>query len=102
VGFFTKNPTNLVLQFSEFFTIFYAIYKNQQKHFYYFRFTFVAGTLEVLDSLKKSPYFAAEPLERILTSQCGPLGWPAAVWPKSGESRRRDRSGTAWGWPRGC
>jgi hypothetical protein len=33
VGFFTTNPTKLVLHFSEFSTNFYAIYKNQQKHF---------------------------------------------------------------------
>jgi hypothetical protein len=30
VVFITTNPTKLVLQFSEFSTIFYAIYKNQQ------------------------------------------------------------------------
>jgi hypothetical protein len=30
VGFFTNNPTKLGLYFSEFSTIFYGIYKNQQ------------------------------------------------------------------------
>jgi hypothetical protein len=32
VVFFTANPTKLVLQFSKFSTIFYAIYKNQQNY----------------------------------------------------------------------
>jgi hypothetical protein len=33
IGFFTTNPEKLGLHFSEFFKIFYAIYKNQQRHF---------------------------------------------------------------------
>jgi hypothetical protein len=33
VGLFTTNPTKLSLQFSDFSTIFYTIYKKQQKHF---------------------------------------------------------------------
>jgi hypothetical protein len=33
VGFFTTNPTKLSSHFSDFTTIFYAIYKNQQRHF---------------------------------------------------------------------
>jgi hypothetical protein len=33
VGYFTTNPKTLVLQFSDFSTIFYAIYKKQPKHF---------------------------------------------------------------------
>jgi hypothetical protein len=33
VGFFTTNPTKLGLHFSDFSTIFCAIYKNQQQHF---------------------------------------------------------------------
>jgi hypothetical protein len=33
VGYFTTNPTKLVLHFSDFSVIFYAIYKNQQTHF---------------------------------------------------------------------
>jgi hypothetical protein len=33
VGYFTTNPTKLVLRFSDFSTIFYAIYKNQQNGF---------------------------------------------------------------------
>jgi hypothetical protein len=33
VGYFTTNPTKLVLHFSDFPVIFYAIYKNQQTHF---------------------------------------------------------------------
>jgi hypothetical protein len=32
MGFFTMNPTKFGLHFSDFYTIFYAIYKNQQKH----------------------------------------------------------------------
>jgi hypothetical protein len=30
VGYFTMNPTKLVLYFSDFSVIFYAIYKNQE------------------------------------------------------------------------
>jgi hypothetical protein len=33
VGLFTTNPTKLVLHFSEFSTIFYGFYKNQQNGF---------------------------------------------------------------------
>jgi hypothetical protein len=33
VVFFSKNPTKLVWHFSEFSTIFYGIYKNQQIEF---------------------------------------------------------------------
>jgi hypothetical protein len=51
----------MVLHFSDFSVIFYAIYKNQQTHFYYFSCAFAAGTLG-----------------RFLFSQCGPWAlWPA-------------------------
>jgi hypothetical protein len=30
VGYFTTNPAKFVLQFADFFMIFYAIYKNQE------------------------------------------------------------------------
>jgi hypothetical protein len=33
VGYFTMNPTKLVLHFSEFSKIFYAIYKKHGNHF---------------------------------------------------------------------
>jgi hypothetical protein len=33
MGYFTANPTKLVLHFSDFSTIFYAIYKKQENHF---------------------------------------------------------------------
>jgi hypothetical protein len=33
VGYFSTNPTKLVLLFSDFSTIFYAIYKKQESHF---------------------------------------------------------------------
>jgi hypothetical protein len=33
VGYFTANPTKLVLHFSDFSAIFYAIYNNQQDGF---------------------------------------------------------------------
>jgi hypothetical protein len=33
VGYLTTNPTKLILHFSDFSMIFYAIYNNQQKHF---------------------------------------------------------------------
>jgi hypothetical protein len=33
VGYFTTNSTNMVLHFSDFSTILYAIYKKQPNHF---------------------------------------------------------------------
>jgi hypothetical protein len=72
------NPTKLVLHFSDFSVIFYAIYKKQGNSLYYFSCTFAAGTLE-----------------RTLALQCGP--WArlagageqnparfAGVWPGKG------------------
>jgi hypothetical protein len=46
VEYFTTNPTKLVLNFSEFSMILYAIYKIQESHFYYWSSPFAAGTLE--------------------------------------------------------
>jgi hypothetical protein len=56
------NPTKLVLHFSDFSVIFYAIYKKQENSLYYFSCTFAAGTLE-----------------RILALQCGPWGRPVGA-----------------------
>jgi hypothetical protein len=61
VGLFTTNPTKLVLHFSDFSMILYAIYKNQQKHLYYLRITLQQGPWKVLDyyicalALRKDP-----------------------------------------------
>jgi hypothetical protein len=74
------NPTKLVLHFSDFSMIFYAIYKKQESHFYYLSYP-----------------FAGRPSERNFVLQCGPgRGWPA----RGGQipaSRRRAWPGTGWG-----
>jgi hypothetical protein len=66
VGYFTTNPTKLVLKFSDFSTIFHGIYKKQPKHFYYLSYP-----------------FAVRPSERTFVLQCGPWGaasgGPAAI-----------------------
>jgi hypothetical protein len=43
VALFTTNPTKFCLQFSEFFTIFYAFYKFQPKVKHYLRSIFHRG-----------------------------------------------------------
>jgi hypothetical protein len=37
------DPTKLVFHFSEFYTIFYTIYKKQPKHFYYLSYQLQGG-----------------------------------------------------------
>jgi hypothetical protein len=80
VGFFTTNPTKLVLHCSDFATMFYAIYKNQQKHLYYFSYN-----------------FAVRPLRRNTLLQCGPRGrgrrGPGQIPARAGI---RDGRGRAW------
>jgi hypothetical protein len=50
------NPTKLVLHFSDFSVIFYAIYKKQGNSLYYFSCTFAAGTLERTLALQSGPW----------------------------------------------
>jgi hypothetical protein len=80
LGYFTANPTKFVLHFYEFFKIFYVIYKNQQKHKYYF-----------------SCNFAVQPSRRNTSLKCGPWGaasgGPAAI--PAGD--RRMPAGGGWG-----
>jgi hypothetical protein len=83
--YFTTNPTKLVLHFSDFSMIFYAIYKKQESHFYYLSYS-----------------FAVRPSERSLVLQCGPWGRPARLRPNSGRGRRRGRSGKGAGRRRGA
>jgi hypothetical protein len=71
------NQTKLVLHFSDFSTIFYAIYKKQPKHFYYLSYP-----------------FAGRPSERSLALQCGP--W-AAGQRRSGQTAGPGRPGTGGG-----
>jgi hypothetical protein len=59
---FHHEPKKLVLHFSDFSTIFYAIYKNLPNHKYYLSYP-----------------FAVRPSERSLVSQCGPWARAAAV-----------------------
>jgi hypothetical protein len=92
VGYFTTNPTKLVLHFSDFSVIFYAIYKNQE-------ITFTIGV----------HLFAAGTLERSFVLQCGPgRGWPARggqipgsrrrAWPGKGGGRDLGWLGTGLVW----
>jgi hypothetical protein len=82
VGFFTPNPTKLGLKFSNFSTIFYGFYKNQQQHFYYFRFAFAAGTLEFLDSYTDALTLRLSPWKEFS---------PRNVTPRGGGRRGRSK-----------
>jgi hypothetical protein len=115
VVFFTTNPRKLVLQFSEFSTIFYTFYKFLQ----------ICNTIEDvllhrdpqkdLKSLQPGPQFADKPLERNRTSQIGP--WPRGTagspefrrlrprsWAGSGSGSSRGSPRTYWwlGLGQGC
>jgi hypothetical protein len=57
-GIIHNEPKKIVLHFSGFSTIFYAIYKKQPKHIYHLSYP-----------------FAGRPSERSLALQCGP--WAA-------------------------
>jgi hypothetical protein len=70
------NPTKLVLHFSDFSVIFYAIYKNQQTHF-----TISVALLQ--GGPRKDPEFCNVVPRR---------GWPARVG-KIRRARRRDWPG---------
>jgi hypothetical protein len=81
VGYFITNPTKFVLNFSDFSTIFYTIYKKWEKSLHYLSYQ-----------------IAKRPSERILSLQCGPWGCrPARVeripassspaWPGKGGGR---------------
>jgi hypothetical protein len=72
---FITNPKKLVLHFSDFSVIFYAIYKNQSKLKYYLRITFAARPSKFWIPYRHTPVFAENPLERKGASQCGP--WAA-------------------------
>jgi hypothetical protein len=54
------NPTKLVLHFSDFFMIFYAIYKKQPKHFYYLSYPFAVRPLKRFFLLQCSPWAAGQ------------------------------------------
>jgi hypothetical protein len=70
------NPTKLVLHFSDFSMIFYAIYKKQPNHKYYWSYP-----------------FAGRPWERNLLLQCGPWAAGRRGGVNSGEARRSFRWG---------
>jgi hypothetical protein len=74
------NPTKLVLHFSDFSVIFYAIYKKQGNSLYYFSCTFAAGTLE-----------------RTLALQCGPWARLAGAGEPNSGKVRRGLAGEGWG-----
>jgi hypothetical protein len=77
VGFFTTNPTKLGLQSSDFSTIFYTIYKNQQRHFYYLRSAFTTRPLTSFPDSRTGPWFTKISLERFGSPQLGPWGLTA-------------------------
>jgi hypothetical protein len=87
VGYFTINPTKLVLHIYDFSVIFYAIYKKQESHFYYLSYP-----------------FAGRPSERNFVLQCGPgrpgSGGPAKFRPTAGWGRPGTGGGGSLG-PRG-
>jgi hypothetical protein len=74
VVIFTTNPTKLVLHFSDVSTIFWRIYKIQQKLQHYLRLS-----------------FANRPLKRTLTLQLGPWAQAAVriagIRPREGRNR---------------
>jgi hypothetical protein len=72
-GYFTTNTTKLVLHFSDFSTIFYAIYKNQGNPLSCFSY-----------------HFAVQPSRRNTSLQCGP--WARAAVRLAGIRRARRRS----------
>jgi hypothetical protein len=88
-GIFHHESKKLGLQFSDFSTIFYAIYKNQQKHFYYFRFAFAAGTLESFGIFMICPWLTKNTLETLDSLQCRPWGRRPARAAQFRRARRR-------------
>jgi hypothetical protein len=74
VGYFTMNRTNLVLHFSDFSVIFYAIYKNQPKGF----------TISV-DLLQQGPYKESE-FRNVVPGRPG-SGGSAKFRPTAGRGR---------------
>jgi hypothetical protein len=92
VVFFTTNPTKLVLQFSEFSTIFYVIYKNQQN----------CNTIEDV-VLRRGPCNFSKSHTSALRSHKTPrkdLGACNGV-PGRGRPRARQNSGSSGGSPGG-
>jgi hypothetical protein len=90
-GIFHHQSNKIGFAFLDVSTIFYAIYKNQQKHFYYFRFAFAAGTLESFGILQICPWITKNTLETFGSPQLSPWGLTAG-------GLAGFRRGGGWGW----
>jgi hypothetical protein len=99
------NPTKLGLHFSDFSTIFYGIYKNQQNTLYYLRIYLSRRPLELSNTSQICPWFTKTTLERSGSPQLGPWGRPPAVlagfWRGGGRGRWGEGGRTTGGSPRG-
>jgi hypothetical protein len=72
--FLTGNPTKFSLQFFEFSTIFYGLYKNQHNIIYYLRNYFTPRSLESFPDSQVYPCFAVQTLKRSRPLKLGPQG----------------------------
>jgi hypothetical protein len=96
------NPTKLVLHFSDFSVIFYAIYKIQQKHLYYLRIVLQQGPWRFLFSYRNALALRISPREERGPRNAAP-GRPAGAAPaKFRPGRRRAGRGRARGGVGGC
>jgi hypothetical protein len=90
------DPKKLVLHFSDFPVIFYAIYKNQSKLKYYLRTSLQLGPRS-FGFLTDIPLLCGKPLGKKGGLAMRPLGGrPARLRPNSGD-RRRWGAGRRWG-----
>jgi hypothetical protein len=69
------DPTKLVLHFSDFYTIFYAIYKKQPKHFYYLSYQLQGGPRKDLLFCNVVPWWAGRRGLPELSHFGGGIGW---------------------------
>jgi hypothetical protein len=101
VDYFTTNPTKLVVHFSDFSIIFYAIYKKQPKVKHYLRSNFHRGPWKFLQVYNHAPTLHKTPPETLQTLQCHPRA-PAGGGPaKFRRTGGRDRPGASGGWTAG-
>jgi hypothetical protein len=75
-----NGSNKIVSHFSDFSTIFYAIYKNQPNHKYYLSYPFAVRTSE-----------------RTLALQCGPWARLAGAGEQNSSEVRRGLAGEGWG-----
>jgi hypothetical protein len=80
------NPTKLVLHFSDFSVIFYAIYNIQQKHLYYLRIVLQQGPWRFLFSYRSALALRISPREEGGLAMRPLGGRPARLRPNSGRA----------------